>query len=451
MPRLPLEGIRILDSTYVFALPYAGGHLADLGAEVIKIEGPGRPDVTRTGGYAGSFPENQAGEGWWNKPSTYNLLNRGKRSLVLDMGDERGRDLFREMVMVSDVVMENFTPRVMRRWGLDYPNLRKLKPDIILVSNTGYGHGEGPYSGYPAQATTQEATHGHCWVTGYLNDGPAKAGASFVDFLSTWSAIFALGAALRYRNRTGKGQWIDIAMYQAGVMFLSEYLMDATVNGREGGRLGNRHPYRAPQGCYPARGNDQWITLSVGSDEEWTALCQVMGRQDLASHPRFGDILARRKNHDELDEILGQWTAESDKYELMHLLQGVGIPSGPVLTGRDIHFDPHYRHRNFLERVDFPEEREVGSRFLMGRPYKYSNTPMSIRGPGPVFGQDNRPLLQELLGMDEEKYQGLLDDTIITDVPTSGEASPQMEPTRAVELGLLADYDPEYRQRLGLV
>ena len=450
MPRLPLEGIRILDSTYVFALPYAGGHLADLGAEVIKIEGPGRPDVTRTGGYAGSFPENDAGEDWWNRPSTYNLLNRGKKSLVLDMSDEQGRELFKELVAVSDVVMENFTPRVMRRWGLDYPNLRKLKPDIILVSNTGYGHGDGPYSGYPAQATTQEATHGHCWVTGYIDDWPAKAGASFVDFLSTWSAIFALGAALRYRNRTGKGQWIDIAMYQAGVMFLSEYLMDATVNGREGGRIGNRHPYRAPQGCYPASGKDQWITLSVGSDEEWGSLCQLMGRAELADDPSFVNILARRKNHDAIDEILAAWTATLDKYDLMHRLQGVGIPAGPVLTGRDIHFDPHYRHRNFLERVEFPEERQVGPRYLMGRPYKYSNTPLSVRGPGPTFGQDNELLLRELLGLDAGAYQGLLDNAIISTTPTSGEASPQMEPNRALELGLLAEYDPDYRQRLGL-
>ena len=450
MPRLPLEGIRILDSTYVFALPYAGGHLADLGAEVIKIEGPGRPDVTRTGGYAGSFPENDAGEDWWNRPSTYNLLNRGKRSLVLDMSDERGRELFKELVAVSDVVMENFTPRVMRRWGLDYPNLRQLKPDIILVSNTGYGHGDGPYSGYPAQATTQEATHGHCWVTGYRDDEPAKAGASFVDFLSTWSAIFALGAALRYRNRTGKGQWIDIAMYQAGVMFLSEYLMDATVNGREGGRIGNRHPYRAPQGCYPAAGNDQWLTLSVGSDEEWADLCQLMGRQELASDARFADLLARRDNHDELDVLISEWTATLDKYDLMHQLQGVGIPAGPVLTGRDIHFDPHYQHRGFVEKVKFPEERQIGNRYLMGRPYQYSNTPLSIRGPGPKFGQDNEGLLRELLGLDEGAYQGLVDDAIITATPTSGEASPQMEPNRALELGLLAGYDPDYLQRLGL-
>ena len=191
----------MLDSTYVFALPYAGGLLADMGAEVIKVEGPGRPDVTRTGGYSGVFAENDVGEDWWNRPSTYNLIHRGKQSITLDMTDERGRELFKELVMVSDVVMENFTPRVMRSWGLDYPNMRKLRPDVILVSNTGYGHGGGPYSGYPAQATTQEATHGHCWVTGYPGEGPAKAGASFVDFLSTWTALFAIGAALRYRSR----------------------------------------------------------------------------------------------------------------------------------------------------------------------------------------------------------------------------------------------------------
>ena len=176
-----------------------------------------------------------------------------------------------------------------------------------------------------------------------------------------------------------------------------------------------------------------------------------MGQEGLADDDRFADMLSRRNNHDELDEIIAAWTATGDKYDLMHQIQGVGIPSGPVLTGRDIHFDPHYQHRGFLEKVEFPEERKVGNRFLMGRPYKYSNTPMSIRGPGPKFGQDNELLLQELLGLDDATYQGLLQDTIITNTPTSGEASPQMEPTRALELGLIGGYDPDYLQRLGLV
>ena len=450
MSRLPLEGIRVLDSTYVFALPYTGGQLTDLGAEVIKIEGPGRPDITRTGGLYGTFPDNVTGEDWWNRPSTYNLLNRGKRSLTLDLSTERGRDLFRQMVSISDVVMENFTPRVMRGWGLDYPNLKKIKPDIILVSNTGYGHGDGPYSSYPAQATTQEGTHGHCWVTGYPNEGPSKAGRSFVDFLSTWSAVFAIGAALRYRNLTGKGQWVDIGMYQAGVMFLSEYIMDAIANGREGGRIGNRHPYRAPQGCYRAQGHDHWITLSVASDEEWHSLCALMGQENLSSDIRFADLLSRQQNHDQIDQVISEWTINQERYDLMHLLQGAGIAAGPVLNSKDVHLDPHYQSRNFLERVEFPPERQIGTRVLMGRPFKFSNTPMKITGPAPEFGEGNEHFLKDLLGVDEETFQGLVQDAIIATIPTSGDPAPALDPREALARGQIADWDPDYRQRLGL-
>jgi crotonobetainyl-CoA:carnitine CoA-transferase CaiB-like acyl-CoA transferase len=450
MSRLPLEGIRVLDSTYVFALPYTGGQLTDLGAEVIKIEGPGRPDITRTGGLYGTFPDNIVGEDWWNRPSTYNLLNRGKRSLTLDLSTEPGRDLFRRMVSLSDVVMENFTPRVMKGWGLDYPNLKKIKPDIILVSNTGYGHGDGPYSSYPAQATTQEGTHGHCWVTGYPDEAPSKAGRSFVDFLSTWSAVFAIGAALRYRNLTGRGQWVDIGMYQAGVMFISEYIMDAISNGREGGRIGNRHPYRAPQGCYPARGHDQWITLSVAGDQEWRSLCALMGREELARDSRYADLLSRQQNHDRIDGIISAWTRDRDRYDLMHLLQGAGIAAGPVLNSKDVHLDPQYQSRNFLERVEFPPERRMGARILMGRPFKFANTPMKIRWPAPEFGEGNAHFLKGLLGVDEETYQDLVQDAIIASVPTSGEPAPAPDPREALARGQIADWDPDYRQRLGL-
>ena len=448
--QLPLEGIRVLDSTYVFALPYAGGLLADMGAEVIKVEGPGRPDITRTGGFAGAFPEGEHGEDWWNRPSTYNLIHRGKRSLTLDMTDERGRDLFKQLVALSDVVMENFTPRVMRGWGMDYPSLRKIKPDVIMVSNTGYGHGDGPYSGYPAQATTQEATHGHCWITGYKDGPPAKAGASFVDFLSTWTALFAIGAALRYRNRTGQGQWIDMGMYQAGVLFTSEYIMDAIANGRDGGRIGNRHPHRAPQGCYPALGEDQWITLSVGSDEQWHSLCRLMGRDELSGESRFVGLLSRKTNHDEIDRIISAWTTNIDKYQLMHLMQAEGIPSGPVLTGKDVHFDPHYQSRGFLERVTYPPERGIGTRPFIGRPYKFSKSPLRIQGPSPTFGQDNEHMLCQLLGVEETTYQGLVQDAVVATVPTTGEPSPQIPPEEALEKNLLAGWDPDYRKHLGL-
>ena len=450
MRKLPLEGIRVLDSSYVFALPYAGGLLADLGAEVIKVEGPGRPDVTRSGGLFGSFPENDVGPDWWNRSSTYNVLNRGKLSITLDLTDPRARDLFRELVSVSDVVMENFTPRVMRNWGLDYPALRKIRPDVIMVSNTGYGHGEGPYSAYPAQATTQEATHGHCWITGYPGGAPQRAGASFVDFLATWTATFAIGAALRYRNRTGRGQWIDVGMYQAGAMFTSEYILDYTANGRLGERTGNRHPFRAPQGCYRTQGVDEWIALSVGSDEQWGAMCELMGQPELAKDPRFSDVLQRRKNHDELDSLIDGWTQAYDRYRLMEMLQSVGIAAGPVFNARDTHLDPHFKARGFLEEVTSPEERGIGTRPLIGRPYRFSKSPLKIKGPAPAFGQHNESVLADLLGVSEEEYRVLEADGIIGAVPTSGEPVPQEPMEERVEKGRLGSWDSDYKERLGI-
>ena len=450
MKRLPLEGIRVLDSSYIFALPYTGGLLADMGAEVIKVEGPGRTDPTRTGGLFGSFPENEVSGDWWDRCSTYNLLQRGKLSITLDLTDARARDLFRELVSISDVVMENYTPSVMRDWDLDYRSLRKVRPDIIMVSNTGYGHGEGPYSGYPAQATTLEGTHGLAWITGYPGGPPSRAGSSYVDFLSTWTALFAIGAALRYRSRTGQGQWIDLAMYQAGAMAISEYILDYTVNGRPGQRTGNRHPFRAPQGCYRAAGADEWVTLSVGSDDQWQALCEMMGHPGLAQDPRFDGVLARVQNHDELDSILNQWTSVYDKYKLMEMLQSAGIPAGPVLNNKETHLNPHFKAREFLEYVSFPKERGIGTRPFIGRPYKFSKSPLKIRGPAPTLGQHNVPVLMELLGVSEEQYLVLEQQAIIGKTPITDEPVFPTPISKQVQEGRLGGWDPDYRGLLGI-
>jgi len=196
MTKLPLEGIRVIDSSYVFAGPYATGLLGDLGAEVIKIEGPARPDFTRGGAFSGLLPDNDGKDDPWNRTSTYNLVNRGKKSLVVDLSRKEGREILVDLIKVSDVIVENFTPRVMRGWGLDYPNMKDINPGIVMVSNTGYGRG-GPYSPYPAQATTQEATHGHAAVTGYAGGEPSKAGQSFVDFLAALAIASAPRTGLR--------------------------------------------------------------------------------------------------------------------------------------------------------------------------------------------------------------------------------------------------------------
>ena len=450
MGRLPLEGIRVIESTYVFALPYAAGLLADLGAEVIKVEGPGRIDTTRGGAFGGAYADNVIGDDPWNRSASYNILNRGKKSMVLDLSKPDGLAVFKDLIKTSDVVMENFTPRVMRRWGLDWPNMKKLKPEIIMVSNTGYGHGDGPYSEYPAQATTQESTHGLTHITGYRGDIPSKAGQSYVDFLACWSALLGIALALRHRKKTGKGLWIDIGMYQLGCFNTSEFIMDWMHNGSLGRRMGNRHPWRAPQGCYPCAGDDEWCVLSVGDDEEWAGLCRAMGQPALTSDERFATTLSRMENHDELDEVISDWTRTLGKYEAMERLQDEGVPAGPVFDARDTNLNEHYWARGFLERVKYPENRKLGERALIARPWRFSKTPVSIKGPAPSLGQHNRELLKGVLGYDEARCDELEEAGIIATIPTNHQSPADLSMDELVRRGRLAYHDPEYKQKLGL-
>jgi crotonobetainyl-CoA:carnitine CoA-transferase CaiB-like acyl-CoA transferase len=450
MVRRPLEGIRVIDSGYVFAVPYAAGIMADLGAEVIKIEGPGRLDITRDGPFAGVHADNQPGVDHWNRTANFNLLNRGKKSLVLDLSRDEGREVLKDLIRVSDVFMENFTPRVMRRWGLDYPNMKKLKPDIIMVSNTGYGHGPGPYSQYPAQATTQEATHGLAYVTGYRGDMPSKAGQSFVDFLACWACLMGVALALRYRRRFGKGLWVDVGMYQLGCYTIGEYILDWLANGRLGERLGNRHPRAAPQGCYPCAGADQWCVIAVRDDAEWAALCRVMGQPELAQDVRFATNVSRARHHDDLDQMIAAWTRHLGKFEVMERLQEAGVTAGAVFDARETNLDKHHWCRGFLEVVDFPADRQMGRRVLMGRPWRLSKTPLAIQGPGPRLGQHNQEVLQGLLGYSEERYKALELAGIIGDWPTRPRSTPHTAMDELVRQGRLAYYDPGFKEKLGI-
>ncbi len=430
-------------------MPYAGGILADLGAEVIKVEGPAHVDMTR-GAFLGAFPDNILGDDWWNRAAGYNMLHRGKRSLTLDLSKEEGRDVFKELIRTCDILMENYTPRVMQRWGLDYPNLKKIKPDIILLSNTGYGHSEGPYSQYPAQATTQEATHGLVSLTGYQGDMPSKAGAAYVDFLASWSGLLGVASALRHRNRTGQGQWVDIGMYQMGCYFTGEYILDWTANSRRPTRIGNRHPWRAPQGCYPCAGADQWCVISVGADDEWTALCEAMGSPELRDDPRFATASERMKHHDELDEIIRAWTGTLGKFEVMEQLQGVGVPAGPVFDSKDANTDPHYWEHGFLEKVHYPEERQMGKRVLMTRSWKLSKTPMSIQQHAPKLGEANEHVLQDLLGLGESEIAKLDEADIIATEPANTALPVVVSLPDQVEQGRLAYFDPDFKTNLGI-
>ncbi|MBI4311788.1 MAG: CoA transferase [Chloroflexi bacterium] len=454
MTKRPLDGIRIIDSTYVFAMPYACGLMTDLGAEVIKVEGIQHPDRSAIGG----MPDGEGGSDPWNRSGTFNQINRGKRSLTLDLSREDGRAAFKELVKVSDIVIENYTPRVMRRWGMDYPNLKKLKPDIIMLSNTGYGHSDGPYTQYPGQATTMEGTHGLCWITGYNNDIPSKAGQSYLDFLACWNGLFAVASALRYRNRTGKGQWIDLGMFQAACYFIGEYLLDAIANGNENGRMGNRHPWRAPQGCYPCKGDDAWCTLSVGDDEEWRALCRVMEKPELAADARFSTLVARRRNHDALDAVICGWSRTVDKHDMMERLQAAGVPSGAVFDSKDVNLSNHYWARGFLQKLTWPQERGIGTRVIMGRPWQLSKTPLRVYEGVHTLGQDNQYLLHDIAGYTDAQVAQLEKDQIIGDKPIAtprGRGAltpPPQRPGAPPPMfgGFEVAMHPDYKERLGI-
>ena len=449
MGRLPLEGLRVVDSTYIFAMPYAASIMADLGAEVIKIEGPAHTDPIRRGNTS-SFPDHDPGEDFWNRAGSFNLLNRGKRSLTLDLSQERGRDVLRQLLKVSDVFLENYTPRVLQRWGLTYPDVSRIKPDIIMVSNTGYGHGNGPWSLYPAQATTQEATHGHAHITGYRGEEPSKAGNAFVDFLACWSALLGVSTALRNRHRTGKGQWVDIGMYQLGTYCTSEYLLDWVANGRLGQRIGNRHPWKAPQGCYRCKGDDDWCVLSIGTDQEWLGLCMAMEQQDLINDPRFMTPLLRAKNHDELDDIISLWTKDFGKYEIMERLQNAGVPAAPIFHNGDYNLSPHYKERGFLEWLAFPEERQMGTRVLMGRPWQLNKTPIRIQRPAAKLGEDNDDILGRLLDIDEITRVEMLADEIISEWPLDAQNVYHLTAEQQERRGTVDFHDPNYKEKLGI-
>jgi formyl-CoA transferase len=448
-PNLPLKGLRIVDISNVFSLPYAAGLLTDLGAEVIKIEGPGRLDVSRGGAFSGVHPDNVAGDDPWNRTSTFNLLNRGKKSVALDLSKPEGREVLKDLIRVSDVLMENFTPRVMRNWGLDYPNATKLKSDLIMVSCSGYGR-EGPFSPYPAQATTQEATHGLAYVTGYQGDIPSKAGQSFVDFVATWSLVIGTTIGLRYRHRFGKGLWVDVAMYQLGCYMVADRVLDWEANRRLGERIGNRHPWLAPQGCYRCAGTDAWCAVSVRDDDEWAALCRVIGKPELATDPRYATNEARRAHHDAIDALIQDWMIHQTKFAAMETLQAAGVPAGAVYDARDMHEDPHLRSRGFLETVNFPPERKMGTRKIIGRPWKLSKVAVHNRGPGPCLGEHNREVLQGLLGYDDARLAELEQTGIIGNKPTNPRPVVFMDMEERVRRGRLAYWDPDYRERIGL-
>jgi len=412
-----LQGIRILDLTRVWSGPLAVRILTDLGAEAIRIESRGQrgpaavPDwqVKRSGFY----PNNERGERGWNRNAFINEMNRNKLGITLELNRPEGVEIFRQLVAISDVVIENYSPRVLNNLGIDYGHLRAVRPDIILVSMPGYGL-SGPYRDRVAYGTTLEPEAGLSYLMGYPDRGPQRLGVAYPDPVAGIHAAGAVLLALWHRRRTGEGQHVELAQIESAVAMIGEFVLAYQLTGTLPPRLGNRHPWMAPHGCYPCRGEDRWITIAVRSNNEWQALCGVLGQPWLNTDKRFATPLARWYHQDELDAIIAAWTRERDAFDVMDELQQVGVPAGVVCDGRDLATNPHLVARGFFPRLEHPD---AGTHFYPGLPIHLSRTPASYRADAPALGQHNRFVLAELLGLTGARIDALASAGIIGDRP----------------------------------
>ena len=407
-PRAPLEGIRVLEITNNWAGPVTCRMLGDLGAEIVKIESP-----TRLAARTGQFAGNQGFDRYWDRCSYFLEMNRSKYGVSIDLSTPRGRDIFLRLVEDADIVVENNTPRVMRNLDLEYPVLKAVNPAIIMLSISGFGQTD-PGRDFSAFGSNIEAACGIASLTGYAGDDqPYNTTNYYADPIATVHAPVALLAALEHRDATGRGQYIDMALNEGGIVFCSEAFMEYGLTGRVPQRRGNRHPRFAPQGCYPSMGDDAWMVLTVRSDAEWRRLREVVGDPRL-DDPRFGSVEGRRDGHDEIDEALGAWSAGLDHYESARRLQEAGVPAGPVLANWEMISDLHAHERGFY--VMLPTRR-VGAWVHSGMPWRFSRTPGVIRRDSPAYGEHNRLVLERLLGMEAGEIDVLSRDRVAAEDP----------------------------------
>ncbi|MGD9894884.1 MAG: CaiB/BaiF CoA transferase family protein [Dehalococcoidia bacterium] len=392
----PLEGIRVCDFTWVWAGPFCTLQLAHLGADVIKIESSKRLDTVR----AFVPADDQPGI---NRAGYFNQYNQGKKSIALDLGTEEGREIAFQLATSSDVVTENFSASVMKRMGLDYDRLRSAKPDIIMISLSGYG-GSGPLSPYISYGPAQVPMSGLASLTGYVGGPPNEVGVSFGDPNGGIHGAVAILAALWHRQRTGEGQYIDQSQWESAIAVLPEGILAKVMNGAQPERMGNRSLVMSPHGTFRCAGDDAWVSIACGSDEEFAALCRVMARPDLAGDPRFATVSDRKANEDALEAEIGAWTISRDRWEITRSLQAEGVAAYPSMTSQDLVEDDHLRERGIFVELEHPE---VGVRTHIGIPWQMSGTPCAVASPAPLLGQHTDAVLRDILHLPDSQIAAL--------------------------------------------
>lgn len=393
----PLEGVRVVDLTRVLAGPYCTMILADLGAEVIKVERPGTGDDSR---HFTPFINNQ---------SAYFInINRGKKSVVIDLKKPKGREIFLRLVEKADVLIENFAPGTMEKLGLGYDVISKVNPRIIYASISGFGQ-EGPYRNKTAYDLIAQAMGGIMSITGWPESPPTRVGTAIGDILGALYATVAILAALKARDATGMGERVDIAMVDCVVQACEAYNMMWLVEGRIPTRIGNRYEFIYPYDTFKAR--DGWVAIGVGNNEMWSKFCKAIGRDDLINHEDFNTNMKRVENHVKVKDIVEGWTSKLTMKEIVETLERYEIPVTPVYTMKDVWRDEHIvTYRRMLAKINQPE---IGEMPVVGTPLKMKNLTPEVGGPAPLLGQHTKEVLMTLLNLTEDDVNKLEEEEVV--------------------------------------
>jgi crotonobetainyl-CoA:carnitine CoA-transferase CaiB-like acyl-CoA transferase len=397
----PLEGIKVLEATTSHAGPMVGTVLGDLGAEVIKCDQPGWGDIVRHGP---PFVENK------QSPETscyYLSINRNKKCITLNLKNPKGGDLFRRLAAKMDVVVQNYKPGAMEKWGLGYEEVRNLKPDIIYTSVSGFGQ-YGPYHPRPGYDAIGQAMGGLMSINGYPDGPPTRVSSAVGDNLTGWQGAIGTLAALFYREKTGKGQHVDANLLDS-ILYISDFgIMAAANSGWVWPRMGSRHPGGGPLNIY--RCKDDYVFILVALPSHWARFCKILGREDLIEDPRTLTIADRARNIDFVDELVNRWTEVKTAAEVLQTMEEAGLVACPIYDFSQILQDEHIQEREMVTEVDHPV---AGKLKLFGVAVKHSLTPGKVRSPAPLMGQHNREIYGGLLGLSEEELEQIKREGII--------------------------------------
>lgn len=395
---MPLENIRVLELGQLIAGPYCGQVLADFGAEVIKIEPPGKGDAMRQWGAI----DDHGDPIWWN------VIGRNKKSMTLDLRQPEGQEVLRKLVATSDVLIENFRPGTMEKWGLGFDALSAINPRLVMVRVTGFGQ-DGPYSTRAGFASVCEAMGGLRYISGYPDRPPVRVGISLGDTLAGLHGALGALVALQHRERTGLGQVVDSAIYESVLGMMESLIPDYALAGKVRERSGSILPGIAPSNAYPAKdGRD--VIIGANQDTVFARLCEVMGQPKLAEHPDYATHRARGENQQAIDDLISAWTRQHDAQLIVDLMAEAGVPAGLVYSAAEMVNDPHYKAREAI--VEVPGRHGQPTPMQSVFP-KLSRTPGRVRHVGSELGVHNKEVLEQILGLSEAQIQSLHNKNVI--------------------------------------